>query len=367
MKSFKLVSLQLDNTRIQFKDGRNYIVGNNATGKTTFFNCIKYALGLTKFMDLSFISHVELEVCVDEYHLKFIREVGSVYLAVSYMGETQKYQAFSQELDDFFKEVLLPTHIYGSNTESALALLNFCFLSEERATNRRNQWDAICSICGINVSLLKSVVMDIQALKSEVANNKKFGKVVDEFAQLLTERISENCKAEDLNSTIQSTKEHFFGNYREKEYLLENATIKLETIKKQSESELKLKLSEVEDVFFNLNQYSEQERASFDGLEVFVKGRNKGFSYSEEIISRFILVLAIARVSQDGRYNFPMFIVNDSYLSFEIENKAYQRVQNIVDSMRELQYIEFTCNEEVPKEYVVLNLNAQGGQHVFGS
>ena len=34
---------------------------------------------------------------------------------------------------------------------------------------------------------------------------------------------------------------------------------------------------------------------------------------------------------------------------------------------KNLQYIEFTCRNDLPKEHVVLNLNTEGGLHVFES
>ena len=140
MNSLKLVSLKIDNTHIHFKDGLNYIVGNNDTGKTTVFNCIRYALGLTKSIVHRHINQIELKVCIDKYVFEFRREVDSASLFVSRNGKDYKYRAQSKELDEFLRDLLSPTYIYGSDTESALVMLDFCFLSEERSVNRRQNW-----------------------------------------------------------------------------------------------------------------------------------------------------------------------------------------------------------------------------------
>jgi DNA repair exonuclease SbcCD ATPase subunit len=43
MKNLKLIYLNIDSMHIEFQDGINYIIGQNASGKSTIFNCIKYA------------------------------------------------------------------------------------------------------------------------------------------------------------------------------------------------------------------------------------------------------------------------------------------------------------------------------------
>jgi predicted ATP-dependent endonuclease of OLD family len=371
VNSLKLVSLQIDDTHIHFKDGLNYIVGDSNSGKTTVFNCIRYALGLTKSIVHRQISQIGLEVCINGYGFEFRREVGSAYLSVFHKGEDYKYRAQSKELDEFLREVLSPTYIYGGDTESVLAMLDFCFLSEERSANRRQKWEAINSICGINVSLIRSVEKDINALKKEVSKNKELENIVDKFSKSLAVRLNERAKIEDLDNAIELTKERFFDEFREKEYLLINATSKLEKIKEQSDFELRSKVAEIEDVFFSLNQYAGFERSFFDGLESFIKDRSTTMSYGEEIFSRFILVLAVAKVAEESRYNFPQLIVNDSYLSFDLDHRTYKKSFSIIDDLmsrnRVLQYIEFTYKDEVPKEHVVLNLNVPGGVHVFDS
>jgi hypothetical protein len=371
VNSLKLVSLQIDDTHIHFKDGPNYIVGNNNSGKTTVFNCIRYALGLAKVLVHNHISQIELEVCINGYGIGFRREVGSAYLSILHKGKDHKYRALSKELDGFLKDVISPTYMYESGAESVLALLDFCFLSEERSAKRRRQWEAINSICGINVSLLSTIEKDIYALKQGVSKNKEFEKIIGEFSRSLTVSLKESARISDFDSTIELTKKRFFDEFSEKEDLLVNATSKFEEIKERSDIELRSKVAEIEDVFLSLNHSAGFQRSIFDGLELFIKGRSKNMSYGEETFSRFILVLAVAKVAQESSYNFPQLIVNDSYLSTDLDNRSYRMSRSILDDLismnKDLQYIEFTYKNDVPNEHVVLNLNAQGGLHVFDS
>jgi len=371
VNNLKLVSLQIDDTKIHFKDGQNYIIGHSNSGKTTIFNCIKYVLGLTNSIVHKHIRQIELVACINENDFAFRREAESVHLLVSHKGGDHKFRARSKELNAFLIEILSPNYVYESNTESILTLLDFCFLSEERSINRRQQWDAINSICGINKSLLVSVEKDIHALKNEVSKNKDFETIIDNFAESLLKNIAKNTNVKNPDEIIEATKERFFDEFKEKEDLLLNSTLKFEKIKELSEHELKSRMLEIEKVFYNINHYAGFEDPLFDNLEIFIKDRSKSMTYIEETFSRFLLILAVSQVAQEAPYNFPSLIINDSYLSFELNNKAYRTTPSILDNLmptsKGLQYIEFTHKDDIPKEHVVLNLNTQGGLHDFGS
>jgi len=366
-----MVSLQIDDTYIHFKDGLNYIVGRNASGKTTIFNCIKYALGMVKSITYKHISQVELKLSIDRSELLFKREAGSLNLTVAMGSEVMNFRSQSKELDSFLRESLDPRYIFDGNTESVLKILDFCFLTEEKSVNRRQQWEAFSSICGINIFLLNSVEKDISALKKEVAKNKELESVVNNFSESLSVKLREINQLHELDESLEKAKFNFFREYREKEDLLISATLKFEEIKRISNVELRNKMADIEDVFISMKHHAGFDRGYFEGIETFIKDRSKSISYGEETFSRFILILAIARLAEDGSYNFPQIIVNDSYLSRYLDNEAYYQAKNILDNLmsrnKELQYIEFTYRDDIPKEHMVLNLEAEGGRHVFGN
>jgi predicted ATP-dependent endonuclease of OLD family len=367
VNSLKLVSLQVDDTYIHFRDGLNYIVGRNASGKTTIFNCIKYVLGMVKLIHSTHIRKIELKLHIDSCEFLFKREVGNLILSVYQESVVHRFRAQSKELDSFFRENLEHKYIYDGKTESALKILDFCFLTEEKSVNRRGQWDALSSICGVNVFLLDSVEKDIYALKREVSKNKELENVVDEFSV----RLKEVVQLSELDEKIEKTKFDFFRELREKEELLINATLKFDEIKKRSNFELRKKIAEVEYVFTDMKHQAGLYRNNFEGLEEFIKDRSKSISYGEEIFYRFILVLAISQIAQNDGYNFPYIIINDSYLSRHLDNNTYYQAKIIINRLMSrsegLQYIEFTNRDDIPKEHIVLDLNTQGGLHVFGN
>lgn len=369
MNSLKLVLLKIDDTSIRFKDGLNYVVGMNGSGKTVIFNCIKYVLGLNKSISCKGVGKIELHISINEHLFQYTREVGNSSLFVSHSGKTYCFRPRSKELDIFLQDNLVPGYIFEGDTESALQLLDFCFLSEERSANRRQQWEAMNSICGINVSLLSSFEKDIYALKKEVSKNKELKNIVDEFARSLSINLNENTQFSGLDEDIEITKVEFFSKFREKEELLINATLKFEEMKNRSDSELKRKMAEIEDAFVDLYGRAGFDSNFFGRLESFIKDRNIRMSYGEVTVSRFILVLAIAQITHEGLYNFPQIIINDSYLSHDLNNGSKGKIANILDDVvfrnKDLQYVEFTYRNDIPKEYVVLNLSEQGGWHVF--
>lgn len=369
MNRLMLVSLKIDDMHLVFKDGLNYIVGKNATGKTTIFNCIKYVLGLSKSSQISGVYSIDLKARIGDVGLVFSRDVGDSLISISVNDVSYRFRPMSKELNEFLCEILRPDYIFGREYEDIFNLLDFFFLSEERSVNRRRQWEAINSVCGINVSLLGSLEKDINSLKNEVYRNKEIQSSVEGFLALLLKNLNGGDKNNRIDKSIEAARCEYFSKFRRDEELLVGATSKLENIKSKSECELKSRVSEIERVFISLKNFTGYDRWTLDDLESLVKGRNRYISYGEEIFSKFILILAIAKVAQDRRYNFPNIIINDSYLSASLDEKAYRRALEILEDVackdKGIQYIEFTYRDDLPKEYVVLNLNSKGALHAF--
>lgn len=369
MNRLRLVSLKIDDVHLAFKDGLNYVVGKNNTGKTTIFNCIKYALGLHKSSVSSDVYRIELKARINDIDFIFSRDVGDSLISIYVNDVVYHFRPMSKELNNFLSEHLCPDYVFGREFENVFTLLEFCFLSEERSANRRQQWEAINSVFGINVSLIGTLEKDINSLKKEVYKNKEIQDSVEEFLCLLSINLNGCDKNTRVDESIELTKTEYFAKFRRDEELFINATSKLEVIRNKSESVLRDRFSEVERVFVSLKNFAGYERWALDDLKSIVKGRNSFMSYGEEIFSKFILILAIAKSSQDREYNFPNVIINDSYLSGGLDERAYRNTIEILEDMtnikKGLQYIEFTYRDDVPKEYVVLNLNSKGAPHVF--
>lgn len=369
MNRLKLVALEIDDMHLSFRDGLNYIVGKNNTGKTTIFNCIRYVLGLVKSNASQNVYSINLEVRIDERNLVFSRDIGDSYISVSVNNVPNKFRPLSKELNDFFCDYLLPDYIFGREYEDIFKLLDFFFLSEERPENRRQQWEAINSICGINVSLLGSLEKDISSLKKEVYRSQEIHTAIEEFFELFSKNLGNFSDNKDIEKSLEKTKDEYFFDFRRDKELLIGATKKLAAIKDESEHQLRDRISEIERVFIGLKNFSGYERWDLDDLESFVKGKNRYMSYGQEIFSKFILILAISKVAQNSKYNFPGLIINDSYLSAGLDNKTYKSALEILEDVAGkesgLQYIEFTYRDNLPKDHVVLDLNSKGALNVF--
>lgn len=361
MNTIKFIRIKIDNIEILFKEGRNYITGSSDTGKTTIFNCMRYALGLTKDLKNSYISRVEISIEVKNEIVVFTRESDSTKLVVLLNGESEKYGALSTELNQFFNNLLKPNFLYDSFSESSLKILDFCFLPEATQLNRKINWDAARLICGINISMLSSVEKDIFTLRSEVLKNKDIESAINIFSKKLIESstIREDC---NLESTISNVKQAFFEEHRAKEDLLFNVTMKLEDTKIKSEKELRQKLSEVEYSYLKLMDRARINDPDFSTIEKLFLERKT--SQGMERISKLILSLAIAQVSNNNSsYNHPMILINDS-TSGVFHQSLDQGIQSAITDITlrtpDLQYIEFTHNENFSQDDIIINLDKEG-------
>ena len=87
MRKISLKALRFDNHNIEFRDGVNYIVGINNSGKTTIFNLIQYILGLRKDLGFfgSFIKkdHVALDLQINNVPYTFERNLFDKEIIIS--------------------------------------------------------------------------------------------------------------------------------------------------------------------------------------------------------------------------------------------------------------------------------------------
>lgn len=362
MNPIKFTKIRIDNIEILFKEGANYIIGNSDAGKTTIFNCMRYALGLTKEIKHKNINQVEISISVKNQAMTFFRENGSPALTISINDSAERYRALSTELNSFFNAILEPSFLYESALESSLKILDFCFLPEAFQVNRKANWDAVRLICGFNISMLASVEKDITTLGSEVLKNRQIENAVNAFAKKLIED-SKNQNTSELELIIGNTKQNFFEEHRSKEDLLFNATMKLEEFKAKSNNQLTNKLSELERSYLNLMSLADINDQDFSTVEQLIIDRKS--SHGMERISKLMLSLAIAHVSGSNQktYNHPMFLINDqtspSFFS-SLTHTIRPTIAEAISRTPALQYIEFTHNEKISLSDVIIDLNKEG-------
>ena len=361
MNKLKLISLKLNDTVIKFKEGQNYIIGRNATGKTTIFNCIKYSLGLLKKYPYVFNCKVELKVYIGNTELCFIREFDSALLHIFVDNEIQEFQVSSPKLNSFLSHLFEPQYLFHESSESIFDLLNFSFMSEDYSFNRRRQWEALKPVCGSNIMLLNSVQKDILALRKEVQRNKELENKVHEFSELL----KANDNSLELESNIEVSKIAFFKEFKDKEELLSSATDKFQQIESRSEFQLESRVQIIGNAFLNIRSHTFFRDKPFDGVEKFLNSSSNHISMGEAAFYALNLVLATSQVTKNEKLNFPQLIINDSSLSIaeaRVQNDLVKILDGIVTENDELQYIEFTHRKDgISEGDIVFNLDEQFG------
>ena len=361
MKNLKLLSLKIDDMSIDFKDGRNYIYGRNGTGKTTIFSCIKSVLGLTSLKYNIVFNQIELAILIGNSKYLFKQLKSDKYITITTSTDFIKILPNSSELNDFYCQAFIPNYIFSTESESMLKLLEFCFLTESLSTERKKQWEMINMILGINVNLLNYVKKDISLLKKHTSKNKNIEYIINEFVDGL------DIKSKDISifENIQKQKEPLYHKSRVNERLLFDATLKFDTIENESNQIRKEKLIILSEVFNSMLLQVDIHKELIKGIEDLIKDRNRSLSYGEEILSRFILILSIAKLSKEEEYNFPQLLINDSYLSGGLDKNRYDMSEvllgNLLNDNNELQYIEFTSKEIVNNKDVVCMLDNRSG------
>lgn len=359
MNKLKLISLKLNDTVIRFKDGQNYIIGRNATGKTTIFNCIKYSLGLLKKYPYMLSGKVELKVNIGNTELCFMREFDSALLHIFVDNEIQKFQVSSPKLNSFLSHLFAPQYLFHESSESIFDLLNFSFMSEDYSFNRRRQWEALKPVCGSNIMLLNSVQKDIFALEKEVQRNKGHEQIVYDFSTLL----KANDNSFELERNIELSKSDFFQEFKAKEELLSSATNKFKEIESRSKLQLENRIQIIGDAFLNIRSQTFFKDKPFDGVEKFLNSSSNDISMGEAAFYAFNLVLATSQVTRNEELNFSQLIVNDGSLSVldaRVQNDLVKVLDGIVTEDDGLQYIEFTHRRDgISEGDIIFNLDDQ--------
>lgn len=370
MKNLNFIKLKIDDIHIQFCNGINYIIGKNASGKSTIFNCIKYVLGLTKnFNNNVNIQQIELIIMIDTREYRLVREVGNRELIIFTNENEVKLVAGSTELNIFYQKALYSKYLFNSesNSTSVLKILDFCFLTEEKTIARKNQWQILSAILGVDDTLLNSIEQDINLLKNEIKNNKRIEKELTSFVDLLNTDIDSICTNTDIRSYIDTTKKSFLKNYKEKEELLLSASLKFEEMKNKAEYEIKSKLYSLNEIFLSMKANIGNSQNHLENLEEFIKGKSQYMSYGEEVFSRYLLMFAVTEYSNYTELNFPNLIINDNYLlgSLDLHSIEYSNhiLKKLTSENSNFQYIEFTHKEDISSEYIVYNLNTKGSRY----
>lgn len=365
MLSMRILHLRVDDLQVDFKAGINYVVGANGTGKSTLFNCLRYALGVIGTLRFTYFKQVEVvvEFAGEVFCFKRLSDDASLAVwAQDKGGEPVFYRARSIELNDFFIEKLSFSYLFDAQSRSAFEILDFGFLSESGSLNGRQQWDALCAVCGVDNAFLEDFDKEISELKSSVRKNNELQAAVESFSEVLVGMSQAQDFYEKIEGLVERSKVEFFKEFRTAEKLFSDASLKYEEGKLRVENYMLERIGLVDNALADLITQEESSALHFDGVESLVRGsRSMVRSQGEEVFLRFLLVATVMSLPRSSGYNFSGLILNDGFLHSYLDSRkissAERMLEKVLAGRDDIQYIEFTCNESVPKEKVVLNFN----------
>lgn len=369
MNKIKLLSLRLGGRTITFKDGVNYIVGDNNSGKTLIFNSIKYSMGILSKFDTDYFECIELNVNIGDKCFTFFRNVGSRKIRILTQDDDFSFVSGSHDLNKFYQKIFDPKYIYNLEHESMLEVLDFCFITETKTRNRRQELNAIKSILGINTGLIKIFEKEFVFLKDEVRQDKERERLICDFSKLIINDANQLNDFENLSKIIDLSKKKYIDEYRSKENLLKEIKFKLNELTQENNSKFESDILIVESEFIELVKRLNLSIYRFDGLENFIINKYDFSSYGEDLVLRFLLILSIVIRTNEGDYNLPSLIVNDSYLSWDIRESVLTNITDVIEEIfgdrEDFQYLEFTHRNNVPKDKIVHFTNNNGGNYEF--
>ena len=367
MNNIEILSLSINDTEIVFKKGINYIVGDNNSGKTTIFNAIKFSLGLLKQISYKDINNTRLNLLIDERYYSFYRKLGNPNVIIHIEHEEMFFKPLSSELDSFLKKLLQPNYILDTDSESIYSILELCFITEEKSLSKSKQLKSVKSVCGLNTKLLQLVKKDIDNLKNEVILNQEKEALINEFSEQLIESLSE--EASNITRNINTTKNVFFHKYRAKEQLLNDSLMKFDSIQKKSDNHFEEIINYLENTFFKIMEGFNIQYTGMESLHGYLKNSTLSMSYGQNTISRFALIMSIAQNKNNLRINFPQILINDNFMSLNLNRNGFLHSDYFRDSIGcgsiDFQYIEFTHDRNIPRENVIYDLNSKRSFNAF--
>ncbi|MET4142618.1 ATP-binding protein [Pedobacter sp. UYP1] len=349
MKKIKLKRLKFDNHTIDFKNGINYIIGANASGKTTIFNLIQHILGIRK--DLGFFSSfikqdkVSLEITIDDVPYIFQRDLIDQEIIISAMGEDLLFIVGSSTFDNYLIKIFQPQYNFEIEKSYLASLLRESFISDNNNNlnlQSSSQKENKLLLMGINASYPKKIKIYIKELEAQIKQKKGAFAEIDAYRKdisfILDREFPEkkNTIQEILNGTLTKYKEQF----TDLSAIYNESKIFLAKIIRENDWLFQEKMNHLEPIFTKYaRNFIIDDRASMKDL---FEGNYKGNSYGETILLALIFEIIIQ--SSSNLTNGIGLIINDSGL-LHFDNHRNLQFRTFLDHMvqeYDLQYIEFS-------------------------
>lgn len=360
--------MSLDQKSYFFRPGVNFIVGGNATGKTTIFKCIKHALGLSVDLPFTPFRHLGLSVNIDGNEFRFTREGGSASVTIQSYGNIRNFRARSTDLDNFLQTALEPKFAIGSKLVSIFPLLEFCFLADEERINSRTLLSTLRLVCGANDKLISTAIKDVQALRSQIEADEEFLRrndaFVDDFRQNLGAQPLEFSA--DVERSLSVARQNIERSVAQKRDVFDSSTVKIKELQIRNDQQFSNVIHEIEWTFEALQKTLAEPRIESVSFEEIVSRSTRSLSYGQAVSLDFLLFVSIARTKSMSDLNFPKIIVNDGMGSRSLDSMTLKKINTILEIQsrddEDFQYIEFTHSMNVSSGHIVASLENQRWQ-----
>ncbi|MDM5255123.1 MULTISPECIES: ATP-binding protein [Bacillus cereus group] len=379
MNRLVLKELCINNKKIYFNRGMNYIVGRNGTGKTLFFKLVMYALGLKSEYELKSKFSVSLLCDFGDKEVNIVRENGSniITFETDY-DSAKKFKVNSKEFKAYYNKLLEPSFKKIKDENIGLDILKFGFMSDaienaslQAAIRRKN---LIHSILGVDLQYTAQLEKDLDVIKKEIQKELIINDSIEDFMQDVISRgmKNENIDKRNLNvmqDIMNQQYEQIQSEFLDKRLFFEKAQSVVAQTTLEQEKSYEERLSIIEQFYFRLIKEIglevQSEKAFYMGREIIdnlkLISRSSPFSGSERNIRLLCSVIALMRHGYDERHNGSGLIFDDMFqfdYSKEIREKLYQ-VINEETRDDNLQYIKNLTedNRNIPREAIILDLN----------
>ena len=350
MKRLKLQVLRFDEHTITFNSGVNYIVGTNASGKTTIFNLIQYLLGLRKDIGFygSFIKkdEVSLDVLIDNVPFTFKRNLRDKEIIVNNNDQQFGIVFGSPSFSSFLLNLFQPLYNYEVDQRALVAMLKDSFISEDNdlfSISAQQKETKLLSL-GINSIYPKRIKTYLKELESQMFNQRNTLSGIDSYRKdiqfLLNRELKEN--KDIVDEILSASLRKYTEESSQLELVYKDSTEFLSKLLDENEHLLQSKINELSPNFSSyLKSIGIENRISINDL---LEGNYKYVSNGEVSLVR--LVFEILVQSHIASLNRTGLLVNDGRTSYfdHHMSSGFRKFLNQMVSGSDLQYIEFSSN-----------------------
>ncbi len=347
MNKLKLKKLKFDSHTITFKDGLNYIIGANASGKTAIFNLIQFLLGLRK--DLGFFASfvqdgmASLEVSIGNDTLTFQRSIYGKEIIITKSNQEHRFVFGSSTFYHFLNTIFQPQLYHETDQKLITSLLKECFITDDLHVFTPLQREFKLLAIGVNTIFPKRIKTYIKELESRIKLQELVVDSVDSYRNEIRTVLSREFhgKEESIDEILSGSFKRYEEEYAKLESVYKESKEFLVGLTDETDMQFQRKLALLEPVFAKyMKEMGIENRISVND---FFEGDIKLHSNGEVSITRLLLDIIIQSSPAAG--NATGLLVNDG-MGYLDHNRIFhfRKTLNIILNDFDLQYIEFTTN-----------------------